>query len=120
MAGNRPGKKGPEILRVTKHDLEKGLELETGKRYRVTVSHSGHLAAVLRDETGKVPLAFRNYSVRGDTFSAAGVTDGEGALHHPGIPDGEYDLVIEGLSVRLKTVENPDEGPVIPVKGIRL
>lgn len=108
-----------DVLRVTDQDLKKGLELETGKSYRITVSHSAQLSAILLDETGQSPLAFRNYSIRGPALTASGVTDGRGALEHLGVPEGEYELYVEGFTAKLRTRPPHKKPAPVPIRGIR-
>jgi hypothetical protein len=119
MNEKKPQGTGDQRMRVTRYDLHKGLELETGKTYQITVSDSGYLAAVLLTEDGSRPLGFRHYSVSGGRIRAAGLTDAGGRLQHRGIPHGTYRLEVEDATLEIETVRDPARARRLPVPGIK-
>jgi len=93
-------------------------ELNTLKRPQAGLSN---ISAVLHSNSGLVPLAARNYTLRHENGTVLnGKTDAEGYLEHRDVTVGDYVLEIDGIKSYVPTVSNPSERLPIRVRGYYL
>lgn len=91
-------------------EVEKKVEINSQHKNVILFGELGCFSIILYDNSGNTPVSNTEYRIKGPNGKEySGTTDETGYLYHPDIPIDDYDLTVEGVTVKIPVVLNKEE-----------